>query len=261
MMALVRTLRDAEAVSHAAARDFADLASAAIAARGRFTVALSGGSTPRRLYEILAGAPYRDQVRWAGVEFFWGDERPVPPHHPESNFRLATGALLDKVGVPPERVHRIPAEQPDRGEVAREYQREIARVCGVPPDGPPPALDLILLGMGADGHTASLFPYSESLGERQRWVVSYFVASLGSERVTLTPPILNMAAEVRILVVGGDKARALKAALKGPHDPERLPVQLVAPAAGRLVWLVDEAALAGLESGSLRVGGGGPLLA
>ncbi len=233
---------DAEAVSRAAAREFVDLAREAVARRGCFAVALAGGSTPRRLYQLLAEAPYADQVAWERVEFFWGDERAVLPDHPESNYALARATLLAKADVPPERIHRIQAERPDRGAAARDYQLEIARVFGVPPEGPPPAFDLVLLGLGADGHTASLFPYSEGLRERHRWVVSHSVLKLGVERITLTLPILNQAKEIRFLVAGADKASALGAVLEGPRDPERLPAQLVEPEAGRLIWFVDQAA-------------------
>lgn len=233
---------DAEAVSATAAGDFVGLAREAVARRGSFTVALSGGSTPRRLYQLLAEAPYRNQVAWERVEFFWGDERAVPPDHPDSNYQLAAAALLSKLDVPPERIHRIQAERADRDAAARDYQVEIARVFGVAAEDPPPALDLVLLGLGDDGHTASLFPYSEGLRERRRWVVRHFVERLGAERITLTLPILNRAKEIRFLVAGAEKAPALRAVLEGPRDPERLPAQLVQPEAGRLIWLVDQAA-------------------
>lgn len=238
----------AEAASEAAARDFVDLAREAVASHGRFSVALSGGSTPRRLYQLLAAAPYRGQVAWERVEFFWGDERAVPPDHPDSNYGLAAAALLGTLNLLPQRIHRIQAERADRDEAARDYQLEIARVFGIDPEGPPPAFDLVLLGLGADGHTASLFPYSEGLRERRRWVVSHYVAKLGAERITLTLPLLNQAKEIRLLVAGTDKAPALRAVLEGPRDPERLPVQLVHPEAGRLIWLVDRAAASELSA-------------
>lgn len=238
----VRVLADPAAVSRAAVEDFVALARAAIGGRGSFRVALSGGSTPRRLYELLAEAPWREQVDWSRVDFCWGDERTVPPDHPDSNYGAAAAALLRPIGAPAERVHRIKGEMADSEQAAREYQEELARLFGVAPGGPPPALDLILLGMGADGHTASLFPYSQALAERRRWVVSHYVARLGAPRITLTAPVLNRAREIRLLVTGPDKAAALHEALEGPREPERLPVQLVAPEAGRVVWLVDRAA-------------------
>ena len=172
------------------------MARAAIAARGRFCVALSGGSTPRRMYEILAEAPRWARLEWDRVEFFWGDERAVPPDHPESNYGAAAAALLSKLDIAPERIHRILGELPDAEEAGVRYQAELARVFAAPVDGLPPIFDLVLLGMGPDGHTASLFPYSQALTERRRWVVGHHVARLGKARITMTPPILNRAAEV-----------------------------------------------------------------
>ena len=247
-MSDVRRFGDGEAVSRAAADEFVELARGAIERHGRFCVALSGGSTPRRLYELLADPPRRPSVPWDHVEFFWGDERAVPPEHQDSNYRMAAAALLDPLGIPAEHRHRIRAELADLEAAAREYQLDIARVFGVSPDGPPPVFDLVLLGMGPDGHTASLFPYSEALPERRRWVVSHFVARLDVKRITLTPPILNRARDIRLLVVGADKANVLQQALEGPRDPERYPVQLVMPESGHLVWLVDKDAASGLRA-------------
>ena len=166
----VRVFADAEELGRAAAREFVHLAQHAVATRGRFTVALAGGSTPRRVYELLAEPEHREAVDWGRVEFFWGDERAVAAEHPDSNYGMAAAALLFKLALPPERIHRIQADRPDGDAVALEYQLEIARALGVPADGPPPPLDLILLGMGADGHTASLFPVgrAEPRGEAPR---------------------------------------------------------------------------------------------
>ena len=241
---------DLAALGAAAAEEFAELAAEAEARRGRFAVALAGGSTPRGLYRLLAEAPTRDRVAWDRIEWFWGDERAVPPDHPDSNYGMAAAALLGKFDLPPERVHRIRAEQTDGEAAARAYQEEIARAFGVDPEGPPPAFDLILLGLGADGHTASLFPHTPALRERRRWVVSHFVPALGAERITLTLPILNRAREVRFLVAGAEKAAPLRAVLEGPRDPEMLPAQSIHPEAGRLIWLADRAAAAALRSPS-----------
>ncbi|HEX7213859.1 MAG TPA: 6-phosphogluconolactonase [Methylomirabilota bacterium] len=246
-MRTIRRFPDPEAVSRAAGQDLVELAREAIAERGRFCVALSGGSTPRRMYEILGEAPRWAQIDWRRVEFFWGDERAVPPEHPDSNYGVAATVLLRKLGVPAERVHRIRAEL-DAEEAATLYQDELARVFATPTEGLPPIFDLILLGMGADGHTASLFPYSQALTERRRWVVGNTVPRIGKSRVTMTFPILNRAAEVRLLVTGSDKAAALREALAGPREPERLPVQAVVPEGGRLIWLVDRAAAAELPT-------------
>jgi 6-phosphogluconolactonase len=244
----IRRYPDAEAVSRAAAQDLVEVARAAIAARGRFCVALSGGSTPRRMYEILSESPRWARLEWDRVEFFWGDERAVAPDHADSNYGAAAAALLRPLGIAPERVHRIQGELPDPEDAAGRYQDELARVFASPPDALPPIFDLVLLGMGPDGHTASLFPYSQALTERSRWVVGHHVARLGKARITMTPPILNRAAEVRLLVTGADKAGMLREVLLGPREPERLPVQLVAPAGGRLVWMLDRAAAAELPA-------------
>ena len=251
-MRTIRRFPDPEAVSRAAARDLADLGRAALAERGRFCVALSGGSTPRRMYEILGEALPWAQLDWRHVEVFWGDERAVPPEHPDSNYGAVAALLLGKLGIPPERVHRIQGELSDPEEAAARYQDELARVFTTPSDGLPPAFDLILLGMGPDGHTASLFPYSQALTERRRWVVGHRVARLSQPRITMTPPILNRAAEVRLLVTGADKASVLREVLIGPREPERLPVQLVAPEAGQLVWLIDRAAASELPADQAR---------
>ena len=240
--AAIRVFADVDELSHAAAAEVVRIASASIAARGRFRVALAGGSTPRRLYALLAAPPYRERVAWNAVEFFWGDERAVPPDHAESNYRMAHDALLSKVDVTPAQVHRMRAESADRDAAARDYQMKIARAFDVSPDGPPPAFDLIVLGMGADGHTASLFPYTAAVRESQRWVVAQHVATLAADRLTLTRVILNQAVAVMFLVVGGDKAAVVAEVLDGPSDALRLPAQLIRPAAGRLLWFLDRAA-------------------
>ena len=242
----LRRCEDIEAISRAAAEEFRRAAATAIAARGSFRVVLSGGSTPRRTYEILAAPEQRDRIDWEAVEFFWGDERPVPPDDPESNFGMARAALLGKVPALAERIHRIEAERPDADAAARDYQTEISRVFGVPADGPPPAFDLVLLGLGPEGHTASLFPFTDALDEKVRWVVPNRVDTLEVVRLTLTPAILNQARQVMFLIAGADKAEALAAILDGPADPQRLPAQLIRPPQGKLLWLVDQAAAAQL---------------
>ena len=244
----VRRFAGVEELSRAAGAEFVRAARDAIAARGRFVVALAGGSTPRRLYQLLAEEPWRGQVDWPRVEFFWGDERTVPPDHPDSNYRMAREALLQKLTLGPAQVHRLEAERTDLEAAARDYQEAIALVCKVPPTGSPPAFDLILLGLGPDGHTASLFPYTEALQEDVRWVVPNEVPQLKTQRMTLTKIILNQAAEIHFQVAGANKAQALAEVLEGPADPERLPAQLIQPTSGRLLWFVDQAAAAGLRS-------------
>ena len=240
---------DAGALGRVAAEQFVELAQAAVLARGRFTVALAGGSTPRRMYETLGGSAFRHRVDWSRVDVFWGDERGVPQDHPDSNFRMAAEALLDRVPIPRQRIHRIRAETADRPAAAREYQAEIARAFEVTQAGQPPSFDLLLLGMGADGHTASLFPGGESLREERRWAASVEAPQRPPpSRITLTAPILNRAREIRVLVAGADKSVTLRAVLQGPHEPARMPVQLIKPENGRMIWLVDEAAASGLET-------------
>jgi 6-phosphogluconolactonase len=239
-------LDDPEAVAQAAAERFVAVARAARAARGRAAVALSGGSTPRRLHDLLAAPPFASRVDWTALEVFWGDERCVPPTHPDSNFRMARETLLDRVPVRSDGIHRIAAEGDDPDAAAASYERELARVLGGTPGGVPPALDLILLGMGADGHTASLFPDTPALHERRRWAVATRLAGPGGGRITLTYPVLARAAHVMFLVTGRDKAGTLHQVLDGPPAAERLPAQAVRPEAGELVWLVDRDAAAAL---------------
>jgi 6-phosphogluconolactonase len=239
-----------EETAAAAATAVAALLREAQAARGRASIALAGGSTPRRLYQLLAAPPLREQVDWTRVELFWGDERPVGPAHPDSNHGMARTALLEPLGIAPERIHRIAAESADRVQAARAYQAELARVLESDPEGPPPALDVVLLGMGADGHTASLFPGTTALDEERRWVVANPVPQLSQERITLTVPMLNAGRAVRMLVSGADKAPALAEVLEGARAPARYPAQLVAPGPGRLVWHVDAAAASRLRASS-----------
>jgi 6-phosphogluconolactonase len=226
---------DNAALFRMAAHYFVTAAKEAVAARGRFDVALSGGSTPKGLYALLAGDA---EVPWGQVHFFWGDERPVPPGHPDSNYRMANEALLSKVGAKPEQVWRIVTEDPDP---AFDYERKLRKHFGTAP-GEFPRFDLVLLGMGPEGHTASLFPGTKALDERERLAVSNWVGKLYTNRITLTPPVLNHAAMVMFLVSGADKAPALKAVLEGPYEPAQLPAQLIHPTGGRLVWLIDRTA-------------------
>jgi 6-phosphogluconolactonase len=242
----VRRVADGEALARDAAEAVAAAAVRAVAARGRFTLALSGGSTPRRLYALLAdpAAPFRASVPWARTHLFFGDERPVPPDHPDSNYRMAREALL--AHVPVASVHRIRGEDPAAAEA---YEAELRAFFGVPPAGAPPRLDLVLLGLGPDGHTASLFPGSEALDERVRWVLSPFVARFGTRRTTLTLPVLDRARAVLFLVAGADKAPALAQALAPSPGAEPLPAARVRPDDGTMLWLVDQAAASGLGGG------------
>jgi 6-phosphogluconolactonase len=234
-------LADPTALAQEAAERCAGIAAEALARAGRFHVALTGGSTPKRLYTLLATEPYRSRLPWAQTHVFWGDERCVPPDHPESNYRMAHEALLRHLPIPSEQIHRMRGEDPDPEQAAAEYE-QCLRTVFAPRAGTLPRFDLVLLGMGADGHTASLFPHTGALREQQRWAVRNHVPQLQADRLTLTVPVINRGATILFLVAGTEKAVALRDVLEGPPDPERLPAQRIRPATGRLIWLVDRAA-------------------
>jgi 6-phosphogluconolactonase len=236
---------DPAALYTAAAERIAAVAREAIAERGLFSIVLSGGETPRGLYALLATPEWRDRLPWAQTLVFWGDERPVGPDDPQSNYRLAATTLLDHVPVPAAQVHRIRGELPPE-EAAEAYSQVLARVCTLGP-GERPRFDLVLLGLGADGHTASLFPDSPALEAlAERLVAANPVPSLGATRITLTAPTINNARQVIFLVTGAAKAEAVAAVIEGPPRPTQLPAQLIAPRSGGLVWLLDEPAAARL---------------
>jgi 6-phosphogluconolactonase len=214
--------------------------------RGMFSVALSGGSTPKALHELLTEPPYREQVDWAHVRFYWGDDRYVAPDDPESNFRMARESLLDQLPLREAQIHRIHTEMNDPAAAAALYEDELRREFGLR-EGQVPRFDLILLGMGPDGHTASLFPHTAALAVTDRLVVANSVPKLATWRITFTVPVINTAANVAFLVAGHDKADALAHVLDGPRDPEEYPSQLVAPRDGDLDWYVDRAAAAQLK--------------
>lgn len=242
-------LPTAEALAEDAARRFARAARDAVHARGEFVVALSGGNTPRSLYARLAAAPYDAAVPWSGVSVLWGDERCVPPDEAASNYRMAREALLDHVPIPAAQVHRIRGED-DPVAAARAYEQTLRSALRTP-QGPPrhapgACIDLVLLGLGNDGHTASLFP-GGAFTSGEPWVAARYVAAVSQWRVTLTPVIINAAAEVLFLVSGGSKAAIVRRVLEGPQRPHELPAQLIAPANGRVLWLLDAAAARDLE--------------
>jgi len=243
----IRVFGDLAELSRAAAAEFARRAEEAARATGRFTVALSGGSTPRGVYSLLAeDDSLRRRVPWNRTHFFWGDERPVPPDHPESNYGMAGEVMLSRVPIPPENVHRILGENRDTARAADEYERTLRDFFRLS-EGEFPRIDLVLLGLGPDAHTASLFPGTRALRERRRLALAIWVEQLDTERITLTPPVLNGADCVIFLVSGEEKAMALKAVLEGKPDPDRLPAQMIRPGRGALIWLVDRAAAHLLE--------------
>lgn len=238
---------DADAVALYAARLFVRLAKEAIWDRGVFHVALAGGRTPRRTYERLAAPELSRLVEWSSVQIYFGDERAVEPDHADSNFNTANEALLSGLNLHSSQIHRMAGEKGDLTLAAREYEAELSRFFGVKPGEGLPRFDLVMLGMGKDGHTASLFPFTAALEERQAWVVRNDVPQLSTERLTLTPPVINAARCAMFLVDGNDKAEALERVLEGPPNPLEFPAQMIAPQDGDLVWLVDEAAAAHLK--------------
>ena len=238
----VRIFASPEHLFRAAAERFCLIGSQAIRDLGRFAVALSGGSTPRGLHEELART-FATQLVWQNVFFFWSDERHVPLTDPESNYRMANQTLLSKLPVPPDHVFRIPAEMPDAGEAAQVYEQTLRNFFR-PAAGSFPRFDLILLGMGPDGHTASLFPSTTALAEKQHWVVANWVEKFSTFRVTFTYPLLNRAANVMFLVSGAEKAPMVGRALK--DAAANLPCQGVKPVDGELIWFLDQAAAAKL---------------
>jgi 6-phosphogluconolactonase len=236
---------DTNTLSHEAAQFIVRLANEAIVTRGRFTIALSGGSTPKVLYGLLGDEPYRSQIDWVQVDIFWSDERCVPPDSEESNYYLAQQVLLNKIPIPAGQVHRMPADQPDRDAASQAYTEEMQRTFGT---NGIPNFDLIQLGMGPEGHTASLFPHQPSLHEQQRLVMPVSVPKPPPLRLTFTPPLLNAARQVLFLVTGAEKADAVQAVLEGEYDPDEYPAQIVRPDNGEVVWMLDNAAAAKLKS-------------
>ncbi|RMD80510.1 MAG: 6-phosphogluconolactonase [Gammaproteobacteria bacterium] len=230
---------DPEALARAVAERWIQLAEEAVRARGRFHVALAGGSTPRRLYALLAQPPYRDRVPWQQVHVFFGDERCVPPDHPDSNYRMAREALLDHVPIPPGQVHRIEGEAEDPAEAATRYARLLTAELPLSAQGVV-QFDLILLGMGADGHTASLFPGTPILRERARLVEAVYVERLGSWRISITLPVIEHAHHVLFMVTGKEKAATVREVFTNRRTPP-YPVQLIHPR-GELEWHLDQAA-------------------
>jgi 6-phosphogluconolactonase len=241
---------NAEALYRAAADEFVRVAVQASQADGRFCVALAGGSTPKGLYALLADdASLRDAIPWEQTHVFWGDERAVPPDHADSNYRMAASVLLSKAPIPPQNVHRIHGEEADPHDAARAYEQELRSFFALP-DGAYPRFDLVLLGLGSDAHTASLFPGTAALDERNRLAVANRVDKLDATRITLTVPVFNNARCVVFLVSGADKASALKAVIEGPEAPHDVPAQLIQLHAGKIVWLVDQGAARMLQRAS-----------
>jgi 6-phosphogluconolactonase len=242
----IRTLTTPQELFAAAAEEVVRAANEAIEERGRFTIALPGGSTPRNLFTLLA-TNARTSLPWDRMFFFWGDERHVPPTDPESNYRMAEETLLSKIPVAAGNVFRIAAENPDAAAAAEAYEKTLRKFFALEP-GQFPRFDLILLGMGPDGHTASLFPGTAALEEKSKLVVANWVDKLKTSRLTLTLPVLNAARCVAFLVSGMDKAPALHAVLESDAPGEQYPSKLIHPTDGKLIWLLDRAAASQLTS-------------
>jgi len=234
--------KDANALARDAALIVLAESDSSIAERGVFTIALSGGSTPKRLYELLADRheEFRSKLAWERIQFFWTDERHVGPEHPDSNFRMTNEALLKVVPVPSDNVHRFMTENPNAEVVAEEYEKQLHRYF----PNSVPRFDLVLLGLGPDGHTASLFPNTTALGEHQRLVCAVWVEKFKAFRLTMTLPVLNNSRTIVFLVSGEEKAQILSDMLEGP--PAQFPAQAIKPTNGKVIWLVDEPAAANL---------------
>jgi len=243
----VKVFSNLEEMSWAAACAFEDLARLKLIDGKTFYAALSGGLTPRLMYQILAGRALLGRIEWQSVQLFQVDERCVPPDHPDSNYRMIREALLDNADIPAENFHRMHAEEADLEQVARNYAQELALALE-PQNGLRPRLDIVFLGMGPDGHTASLFPGTEALEEQNAWVRPNLVQRLGMRRLTMTLPLLNASAHVIFLVAGADKAETLRKVLEGP--PSELPAQRIQPVDGSLSWFLDEAAARKLSPAS-----------
>ncbi|QQL49582.1 6-phosphogluconolactonase [Mucilaginibacter ginkgonis] len=234
MASTVKIFDDKNEISTACAKMFTDLAQKAIAENGKFVVALTGGSSPETLYKDLAEASYKEQIDWSKVFVFWGDERWVPLTDDKSNGKMANRTLLNKVPVPKNQIFYMWADK-DVSQYAEEYENAIREVLG---DGM--RFDLILLGMGPEGHTASLFPYEPVLHEETKLVDAYYLKSQNMYRITFTAPLINKAKEIILMLYGNEKAEALYEVLEGERNPDLYPAQLLNPVNGNITWLIDK---------------------
>ena len=235
---------DTDTLSQEAAQYVVRVATESIALHRRFTLALSGGSTPKKLYTLLGEEPYRSQIDWTLVDIFWSDERCVPPDDKDSNYLMAQQVLLSKIPIPANQIHRMPADQPDRDAASYAYTLEMQQTIGS--EGVP-VFDLIQLGMGPEGHTASLFPHQPSLHEQQRLVMPVSVPKPPPARLTFTPRLLNAATHVLFLVTGDEKQDAVQAVLEGDYQPDEYPAQIVQPSKGEVTWMLDTKAAEKLQ--------------
>ncbi len=235
MSAHIKVVPDPSHVAEAAAGQILAAAQRSIAQKGVFAIALAGGHTPEALYDLLSQSPYREQIDWAKVEIFFGDERCVPPDSPDSNYGMARRSLLSKVPIPGDNIYRMRGEI-DPNTAAKEYGLMLKEKFD---DG---GLDMVLLGMGDDGHTASLFPHTEALQEREHRCVANFVPRLKVWRLTLGAPFINKSNQIIVLIAGQEKAARIREVLDGPREPQRLPIQLIQPESGQMLWILDTGA-------------------
>jgi 6-phosphogluconolactonase len=246
----VQILPDASAIARRAAERIIESAATAVKERGVFTISLAGGSTPKTLYTLLATDPaFKSKMPWDKTQFFFGDERHVPPDDSESNFRMANESMLSKLLLKPEQVLRIKAEYEDAEKAAKEYEQTLRSSFKLS-DGQLPRFDVLLLGMGDEGHTLSLFPGTKALHDNGRLVMSNWVGKFFTTRITTTAPVASNSGLVIFMITKADKALALKAVLEGPYEPEQLPSQLIQPKNGKLLWLLDTTAASKLAAGT-----------
>jgi 6-phosphogluconolactonase len=238
----LHVFKNPDELSHAAAKWIADNITAALQHQDRFTIALSGGSTPKALHKILAASPYKEQIDWSKLHFFWGDERDVPFQDDRNNAKMAYDTLLNFVPTPPYHIHVMRTDiSPE--ESAAEYEKILHFYF----DQTATSFDLVLLGMGDDGHTLSLFPGTAAVNEEKAWAIAYFLKAQDMYRITLTKTIVNRAARIAFLTTGTNKAHALKEVLQGAYNPDLYPSQEIKPVKGELHWFVDETAASELK--------------
>jgi len=240
-MVEVKIFKDLTELAEAVAGEFIRIGNQAISEKGRFSTALAGGSTPRKAYQLVTES-HGDNLDWSQVHFFWGDERCVPPDRPESNYKMAYDTLLKYVSVPESNINRMKGEL-EPHQAAEKYQKNLHAFFK-----DSPGFDLVLLGMGSDGHTASLFPGTGAVFEKHHWVRAYFIPKIDAWRITLTPAIINQSEHVIFMVSGARKASSLKEVLESPQQPERFPAQIIQPEKGTLTWMIDEEAAKMLRS-------------
>lgn len=245
----IQILPDNAELTRTAAGYFLHHAAQAIETRGKTTIALAGGSTPKGLYALLSTSPYCEKLDWSRVHVFWGDERQVPPDHPDSNYRMAQQTMLSKLPIPAAQIHRMEGERSDAQEAADAYESLLQAHFKMQPPHIP-RFDLVLLGLGPDGHTASLFPGTSAVHEHARWIAAPWVEKFHTHRITMTPVLLNHASHIGFLVSGQDKAAALRAVLEGPFRPDEFPAQVIQPVHGTLTWFLDHAAARDLATHS-----------